>query len=226
MQLPAPRREFLRDLDELPSPAWDLVDVERYRAIWIARHGYFSMHIATTRGCPFHCNWCAKPIYGQRYTVRGVERVVDEMLWLKSTYRPDHLWIADDIFGLKPVWIERFAALVVERGAAVPFKCLLRADQVTAGNPLFYVLADRPNPTRYDIAAPGVVTSAPVQREIVGDLERAGRPLGMRWDDPVSAAPEPNAAGKSSGVTILDDYLHREYRETARFGNYVMLERR
>src|SRR5262249_41554641 len=46
-------------------------------------------------------------------------------------YAPDHIWIADDIFGLKPGWIERFAALVMERGAALPFKCLLRADQVT-----------------------------------------------------------------------------------------------
>ncbi len=36
-------------------------------------------------------------------------RVVDEIAWLKDTYRPDHLWIADDIFGLKPGWIERFA---------------------------------------------------------------------------------------------------------------------
>ena len=90
------------------------------------------MNLATTRGCPYHCNWCAKPIYGQRYTVRSPEHVVEEMLWLKRTYRPDHLWIADDIFGLKPGWIEQFAALVRERDAGTPFKCLLRADQVTA----------------------------------------------------------------------------------------------
>ena len=70
------------------------------------------MNSATTRGCPYHCNWCAKPIYGQRYTARSPEHVVDEIAWLKRTYRPDHLWIADDIFGLKPGWIERFAALV------------------------------------------------------------------------------------------------------------------
>jgi hypothetical protein len=99
-----------------------------------------------------------------------------------------------------------------------------RADLVTSGHPLFYVLADRRNAARYDIAAPGVVTSAPVQREIIRDLERAGRPLVMRWIDPITAAPEPNAAGKSSGVTLLDDYLNSNYRETARFGNYVMLE--
>jgi radical SAM superfamily enzyme YgiQ (UPF0313 family)/glycosyltransferase involved in cell wall biosynthesis len=125
-------RAIIRQLDSLPFPAWDLVDVERYRSTWRSHHGYFSMNLVTTRGCPYHCNWCAKPIYGQRYTARSPEHVVDEMAWLKRTFRPDHLWIADDIFGLKPGWIERFAALLQSRDAATPFKCLLRADQVTA----------------------------------------------------------------------------------------------
>jgi anaerobic magnesium-protoporphyrin IX monomethyl ester cyclase len=126
-------RTIIRQLDSLPFPAWDLVDVERYRSTWHSHHGYFSMNLVTTRGCPYHCNWCAKPIYGQRYTARSPEHVVAEMAWLKRTFRPDHLWIADDIFGLKPGWIERFAAQVRALHAAIPFKCLLRADQVTAG---------------------------------------------------------------------------------------------
>ena len=125
-------RATIRDLDSLPLPAWDLVDVDRYRSMWRSRHGYFSMNLVTTRGCPYHCNWCAKPIYGQRYTARSPEHVVDEMAWLKETHQPDHLWIADDIFGLKPGWIERFASLARARDAVIPFKCLLRADQVTA----------------------------------------------------------------------------------------------
>jgi anaerobic magnesium-protoporphyrin IX monomethyl ester cyclase len=124
-------RAIIRQLDSLPFPAWDLVDVERYRATWRSHHGYFSMNLVTTRGCPYHCNWCAKPIYGQRYTARSPEHVVEEMAWLKRTFRPDHLWIADDIFGLKPGWIERFAELLQARDAATAFKCLLRADQVT-----------------------------------------------------------------------------------------------
>jgi radical SAM superfamily enzyme YgiQ (UPF0313 family) len=124
-------REILRDLDALPRPAWELVDVERYRRIWLRHHGYFSMSVSTTRGCPYHCNWCAKPIYGQRYTARSVESVVDEIAWLKTTFRPDHLWVSDDIFGLKPGWIERFAELITGRNAVVPFKCLLRADGVS-----------------------------------------------------------------------------------------------
>jgi anaerobic magnesium-protoporphyrin IX monomethyl ester cyclase len=125
-----PRRPDITQLDTLPFPAWDLVDVERYRAIWRERHGYYSMNMVTTRGCPYHCNWCAKPIWGQRYNSRSPENVVAEMKWLKETYRPDHLWFADDILGLKPGWIERFGQLVKERDAGLPFKCLSRADLI------------------------------------------------------------------------------------------------
>lgn len=123
-------RPIVRDLDALPFPAWDLVDVERYRRIWRTRHGYHSMNLVTTRGCPYHCNWCAKPIYGQRYTVRSPENVVAEMRWLIDRYGPDHLCFADDIFGLKPGWIERFGEIVSAGGRTVPFKCLLRVDLV------------------------------------------------------------------------------------------------
>ncbi|NOX63577.1 MAG: B12-binding domain-containing radical SAM protein [Chloroflexi bacterium] len=123
-----PRRPDIKDVDSLPFPAWDLVDVERYRGIWRERHGYYSMNMVTTRGCPYHCNWCAKPIWGQRYNARSPENVVAELKWLKQTYHPDHIWFADDIVGLKPGWWTRFAELVAQEDALVPFKCLSRVD--------------------------------------------------------------------------------------------------
>jgi hypothetical protein len=101
-----------------------------------------------------------------------------------------------------------------------------RSDLVTSGDPLFYVLAERPNPTRYDIQAPGVITSAPVQREIVRDLERARPRAVVRFTSRVTAVREPNRGGESSGVKILDRYLKRAYRRAARAGPYVILERR
>jgi len=123
-----PRRPDIQAVDELPFPAWDLVDVERYRQIWLDRHGYYSMNMVTTRGCPFHCNWCAKPIWGQRYNARSPENVVAEMKWLKETHQPDHIWFADDILGLRPGWLKRFAECVEIEDASIPFKCLNRAD--------------------------------------------------------------------------------------------------
>jgi len=124
------RRPDITNLDNLPFPAWDLVDVEKYRSIWMKRHGYFSMNMVTTRGCPYHCNWCAKPIWGQRYNSRSPENVVAEMKWLKENFAPDHIWFADDILGLKPHWIEKFAEYLQEADAVIPFKCLQRADLV------------------------------------------------------------------------------------------------
>jgi len=124
------RRPDITDLDKLPFPAWDLVDIEKYRGIWMKRHGYFSMNMVTTRGCPYSCNWCAKPIWGQRYNSRSPENVAVEMKWLKANFAPDHIWFADDILGLKPNWIEKFATLLRDTDAVIPFKCLMRADLV------------------------------------------------------------------------------------------------
>jgi anaerobic magnesium-protoporphyrin IX monomethyl ester cyclase len=125
------RRPDIKNVDALPFPAWDLVDIQKYKNIWYEKHGYFSMNMVTTRGCPYHCNWCAKPIWGQRYNSRSPENVAAEMKWLKEKYAPDHIWFADDIFGLKPNWVERFAELLIDNNAVIPFKCLKRADLVT-----------------------------------------------------------------------------------------------
>jgi radical SAM superfamily enzyme YgiQ (UPF0313 family) len=123
-----PRRQDIRDLDALPFPAWDLVDIPRYQAIWRRHHGYYSMNMVTTRGCPYHCNWCAKPIWGQRYNVRSPENVVAEMSWLQQCFHPDHIWFVDDILGLKPGWLAHFAEHIEQEGVRIPFKCLNRAD--------------------------------------------------------------------------------------------------
>jgi anaerobic magnesium-protoporphyrin IX monomethyl ester cyclase len=123
----SPRR-VLEHLDDLPFPAWDILDLDPYRVAWKGKHRRFSLNMVTTRGCPFHCNWCAKPIYGQVYHTRSPENVVEEMLWLRQAVRPDHLWFADDIFGLKPGWIAHFDEIVNSRGARIPFKCLSRVD--------------------------------------------------------------------------------------------------
>lgn len=122
------RRKPLRDLDALPFPARDLVDMDRYRDLWLKRHGYFSTNMATTRGCPYHCNWCAKPIWGQIYNSRSPENVAAELRQVRETLGADHIWFADDIFGLKPGWIARFADLLEADGGQIPFKCLSRAD--------------------------------------------------------------------------------------------------
>ena len=103
-----PKRPVLRDLDELPLPAWDLVDIPAYRAVWERGGNEFTLNIATTRGCPYKCNWCAKPIYGNRYNSHSPEYIVKHLGLLQDHYDVQKFWMCDDIFGLKPNWVQTF----------------------------------------------------------------------------------------------------------------------
>lgn len=117
---------------ELEAPAaWDLVHMQRYRATWVAAHGYFSLNMAASKGCSFRCNWCAKPIWGQRYEQRGAAAVAAEMVELKQRFAPDHVWFADDIFGFRADWVQRFADELQARGGGLPFTIQTRADLIS-----------------------------------------------------------------------------------------------
>jgi anaerobic magnesium-protoporphyrin IX monomethyl ester cyclase len=120
-----------QDLDHLPQPAWDLLDVDRYRMAWLAAHGEFSWNIVSSRGCPYACNWCAKPTFGRRYSVRSPENVAFEMLRLTREVQPDHLWFTDDILGLHVDWICAFANEVERAGAHIPFTMQSRVNLMT-----------------------------------------------------------------------------------------------
>ena len=113
------------------QPAWDLVDVEKYRRTWRRAHGYFSLNMAASRGCSFRCNWCAKPIWGNQYLQRPAGEVAAEMIHLRRHYRPDHIWFADDIFGFRVDWVNDFASALAAGGGSVPFTIQLRADLVS-----------------------------------------------------------------------------------------------
>ena len=128
------RRSVIKDLDALPLPAWDLVDIGPYQKMWFEQAGYFSMNIATTRGCPFKCNWCAKPIYGNRYNSRSPENVVAEIKLLQETYGCEHIWFCDDIFGLRPGWVAAFADLLEKENLQLRFKMQGRADLLLQEN--------------------------------------------------------------------------------------------
>lgn len=121
-------RAVIKNLDTLPLPAWDMVDIKPYKKVWLKKHGYFSINIATTRGCPYKCNWCAKPVYGNSYHMRSVDSVVKEIEWLKDLFQIDHIWFCDDIFGLKRSWVVEFANLIKEKNIHIQYKIQSRAD--------------------------------------------------------------------------------------------------
>lgn len=124
-------RELIANLDTLPFPARDLVDMEEYRRAWKKAHGYFSLTLINTRGCPYHCTWCQKAVFGRRYHTRSPENSAEEMLLLKEQFSPDHLRLVDDITGVQKEWVLNWSRAVMERNAQIPFECLTRVNLVS-----------------------------------------------------------------------------------------------
>lgn len=114
-------RSLLRPLERIPWPHRDRRDLQGYLDTWRQRHGETALSMITSRGCPFHCSWCSKQVYGDTYRRRDVDDVIDEMAHLKQTFQPDQIWFADDLFTINRRWVHRFCRQVVERDLVMPF---------------------------------------------------------------------------------------------------------
>ena len=127
-------RKTLNNLDSLPLPAWNLVNLTSYKNVWKNSKQPFTLNLATTRGCPFHCNWCAKPIYGQRYKSHSPQKVVTMIKYLIKNYNVTRFWMCDDIFGLKPNWVQEFNVLLKKENLKISYYIQSRADLLLKEN--------------------------------------------------------------------------------------------
>ena len=115
----------------LPKPARELIDLEPYRRAWISSHGHFSGNVVASRGCPYRCNWCAKPISGNKFQIRPARSVAAEIRELKEMYGVQHIWFGDDVFALNHQWVQDFANEMEAMHSVLPFKIQSRADLMT-----------------------------------------------------------------------------------------------
>ncbi len=125
-----PPRPQIPQLDSLPWPKRDAVEIGKYLDMWREAHGQSSLSVITARGCPYHCKWCSHEVFGKTHRRRSARAVVDEVEWLLGTYRPDMLWIADDVFTIHHGWLREYAAEMRRRSLRIPFECISRADRL------------------------------------------------------------------------------------------------
>ena len=119
-----PPREPISDLDSLPRPARDLVDVDRYFSVWRKAHGYTSLTVAASRGCPFGCEHCAGGAVGPHWRVRSPGNVAAEMRELESRYHPDRFRLVDDLDGLGREGLMALAKAMTTAGVTTPYEGL------------------------------------------------------------------------------------------------------
>jgi len=131
-----PRREVDRpppdDLDELPMPAWDLIDHPKYhdmpRGGLIYAHKEFAT-MFSSRACPWRCTYCHNS-YGKKFRARSAESVLAEIDYLVQNHGVKELVFMDDIFNLRPERASAIARGLIERdyGLKMTFPNGLRGD--------------------------------------------------------------------------------------------------
>lgn len=98
-----------------------------------------------------------------------------------------------------------------------------RHDKITLNDIMFYFLADRDSATKYHDLARGVATTRGVQEDIIKDIKKHNVIYIVLWD---LLTEEPNESNKSSGVTMLDDFIHSNYSLEKQFGDYLILRKK
>ncbi len=123
-------RTKFKELDELPLPDREAINMYNYLETWKKNHGESSMTISTQRGCPYTCKWCSTAVYGQSYRRRPPHQVAAEMKLLKEKYNPDAIWFVDDVFTISHKWLTAFHEEVVKQRAQIRFECITRAERL------------------------------------------------------------------------------------------------
>jgi len=117
----------VEDLDSLPFPSRDLFNNEAYKLHYLRRFGYSISPLITSRGCPFSCDFCSRPVFGQSFRARSAGNVVDEVEEIVALGY-DRVWFADDCFTLNRERLMEVCGELVKRKVGVSWGCLSRVD--------------------------------------------------------------------------------------------------
>lgn len=125
-----PERTKIRDLDLLPFPNREKVNLQLYLDAWKKHHGTSAMSVNTMRGCPYSCKWCSRAVYGQSYRRRSPANVAEEMAWIQQHYAVDSIWFVDDVFTISHKWLAEFRNAVKAKQLSLRYECITRADRM------------------------------------------------------------------------------------------------
>jgi anaerobic magnesium-protoporphyrin IX monomethyl ester cyclase len=121
----SPPRTLIHDLDSIPLPARDLIDVERYLAMWKAEHGYSSLTVHASRGCPDeNCPFCTTAVMGPNLRLRSHAHIVEEMLHLEKAYPVERFRFVDDLNRLPKEWLVALGEAMIAAGVSVEYEGL------------------------------------------------------------------------------------------------------
>ncbi len=124
-----PSRKVIQSLDNIPFPARELFDHQAYKNYYAKKFGYTATSMITSRGCPFNCDFCSRPIFGNELRIRSAANIVDEIEMVQALGY-ERVWFADDCFTLNRRRLIGICKEIVHRRIRIEWECLSRVDTI------------------------------------------------------------------------------------------------
>ena len=126
-----PPRQFMRELDTLPFPAYQLIDIKKYKVPYTYCRENPVASIETSRGCAWGCVYCNKSVFGRNFRVKSAERTVEEIKRLIGFgFKEFH--INDDMFTTNLDRAKKICRMMIEQNLKIHWNCSngIRVDRV------------------------------------------------------------------------------------------------
>ena len=122
-------RPFVEDLDSVLFPSREMFDNDAYKSYYLKNFGYSTTSVMTSRGCPFQCDFCSRPVFGNRFRSRTAANVADEVEEVRRLGY-ERVWFADDCFTLNRKRLLSICDELIRRRIPLGWECLSRVDTV------------------------------------------------------------------------------------------------
>lgn len=122
-------RDFIEDLDEIPFPAREMFDNQAYKNYYSKNFGYTTTSVMTSRGCPFQCDFCSRPVFGNRFRSRTPKNIAEEVQQVHDLGY-GRVWFADDCFTLGRKRFLDICHELIQRHINIGWECLSRVDTI------------------------------------------------------------------------------------------------
>jgi len=123
------KRGLIGNLDSIPFPAREFFDNKAYMDYHRRRSNHTVTTVITSRGCPFRCDFCSRPIFDERFRARSAKNIADEVE-VVCVLGYDRIWFADDCFTFSRKRLIDVCDEMIRRGLRIDWECLSRVDTI------------------------------------------------------------------------------------------------
>lgn len=124
-------REHIKNLDILPYPARELLDMRNYQPLPNQYLRLPVVHMVAIRGCPYQCTYCSNsPIFGRVIRLRSPSNVVNEMKHVMNVHGAKEIAFWDDMLTMKKEWINELCDRIIKYKLDIVWSCYARVNTV------------------------------------------------------------------------------------------------